>query len=119
MISYRRGPPHTGDGLPWCSHPGNVDYAPRHPGDMTLKLDGNAAVIRYRDNRFAVHSGGHVGHRGSTYYTNLYERGERTAADRLVAGVRHHQAMTPERRTDADHGVRIARPPHLLRGRTR
>lgn len=53
---------------------GQLDYVGWEPGDITVKLYGNAAVIRYRDSRFDVNSGSNVVHRGPMYHTNVYER---------------------------------------------
>lgn len=53
---------------------GQLDYVAWDAGEITVKLFGNAAVIRYRDNRFDVNSGSNVVHRGPMYHTNLYER---------------------------------------------
>ena len=53
---------------------GQLDYVAWDAGEITVKLFGNAAVIRYRDNRFDVNSGTNVVHRGPMYHTNLYER---------------------------------------------
>lgn len=53
---------------------GQLDYVAWDAGDITVKLYGDAAVIRYRDNRFDVNSGSNVVHRGPMYHTNLYER---------------------------------------------
>ena len=53
---------------------GQLDYVAWEAGDITVKLYGNAAVIRYRDNRFDVNSGNNVVHRGPMYHTNVYER---------------------------------------------
>ena len=53
---------------------GQLDYIAWEPGDITVKLYGNAAVIRYRDNRFDVNSGSNIVHRGPMYHTNVYER---------------------------------------------
>jgi hypothetical protein len=53
---------------------GQLDYVAWEPGDITVKLYGNVAVIRYRDSRFDVNSGSRVVHRGPMYHTNVYER---------------------------------------------
>ena len=53
---------------------GRTDYVAWDAGEITVRLYGSAAVIRYRDNRFDVNSGGTVEHRGPRYHTNLYER---------------------------------------------
>lgn len=53
---------------------GQLDYVGWEAGDITVKLYGNAAVIRYRDNRFDVNAGSTVVHRGPMYHTNVYER---------------------------------------------
>lgn len=53
---------------------GQLDYVAWAAGDITVKLFGNAAVIRYRDQRFDVNSGSQVVHRGPMYHTNVYER---------------------------------------------
>jgi hypothetical protein len=53
---------------------GQLDYVAWEAGDITVKLYGNVAVIRYRDSRFDVNSGSTVVHRGPMYHTNLYER---------------------------------------------
>lgn len=53
---------------------GQLDYVAWDAGDITVKLYGDAAVIRYRDARFEVNSGNTVVHRGPMYHTNLYER---------------------------------------------
>lgn len=53
---------------------GQLDYVAWDAGQITVKMFGNGAVIRYRDNRFDVNSGSNVVHRGPMYHTNLYER---------------------------------------------
>lgn len=53
---------------------GQLDYVAWDAGEIAVKLFGNAAVIRYLDNRFDVNSGSNVVHRGPMYHTNLYER---------------------------------------------
>lgn len=53
---------------------GQVDYVAWVAGDITVKVFGDAAVIRYRDTGFDVNSGKDVVHRGPMYHTNLYER---------------------------------------------
>lgn len=55
---------------------GQLDYVAWEAGDITVKLFGNAAVIRYRDKQFDVNSGNNVVHRGPMYHTNVYERRE-------------------------------------------
>lgn len=53
---------------------GQLDYVGWEAGDITVKLYGDAAVIRYRDHRFDVNAGSSVVHRGPMYHTNVYER---------------------------------------------
>ena len=53
---------------------GQLDYVGWEAGEITVRLYGDAAVIRYRDNRFDVNSGNNVVHRGPMYHTNVYER---------------------------------------------
>lgn len=53
---------------------GQLDYVGWEAGEIAVKLYGDAAVIRYRDNRFDVNSGSNVVHRGPMYQTNVYER---------------------------------------------
>lgn len=53
---------------------GELDYVGWEAGEITVKLFGNAAVIRYRDLQFDVDSQGKVVHRGPMFHTNLYER---------------------------------------------
>ena len=53
---------------------GQLDYVAWESGDITVRLYGDAAVLRYRDIRFDVNSGNNVVHRGPMYHTNLYER---------------------------------------------
>jgi len=52
---------------------GQLDYLAWEPGDIAVRLYGNAAVIRYRDLRFEVARDGKVIHRGPMVHTNLYE----------------------------------------------
>ena len=53
---------------------GRLDYVAWEAGQIDVKAYGDAAVIRYRDDRFDVNSGSNVVHRGPMYHTNLYER---------------------------------------------
>ncbi len=53
---------------------GRLDYVAWEAGEIAVKLNGDLAVIRYRDNRFDVNSGNNVVHRGPMYHTNVYER---------------------------------------------
>jgi hypothetical protein len=53
---------------------GRVDYVAWEPGQIHVKLNGDLAVIRYKDIRFDVNSEGRVVHRGPMYHTNVYER---------------------------------------------
>ena len=55
---------------------GQPDYVAWEAGDIAVKLRGDLAVIRYRDVRFDVNSGGRPVHRGPMYHTNVYERRE-------------------------------------------
>lgn len=53
---------------------GQLDYRAWEAGDITVRLYGDVAVIRYRDVRFEVDLEGQPVHRGPMYHTNLYER---------------------------------------------
>jgi hypothetical protein len=53
---------------------GQLDYRAWEAGEITVRLYGDAAVIRYRDVRFDVDWEGKSVHRGPMYHTNLYER---------------------------------------------
>lgn len=55
-----------------CSR--SADYVAWEAGEIAVKLRGDLAVIRYRDVRFDVNSGGRPVHRGPMYHTNVYER---------------------------------------------
>lgn len=68
------GAPFTREEYLGALQSGQLDYVAWDAGEITVKLFGNAAVIRYRDNRFDVNSGSNVVHRGPMYHTNLYER---------------------------------------------
>lgn len=53
---------------------GQVDYLAWDPGEITVRLYGDTAMIRYADVRFDVDSRGQPVHRGAMFHTNLYER---------------------------------------------
>lgn len=53
---------------------GQIDYVAWDAGEITVRLYGDAAVIRYRDLRFDVDVQGKPVHRGPMVHTNLYER---------------------------------------------
>ena len=53
---------------------GQPDYVAWEAGNILVKIRGDLAVIRYRDVRFDVNSGGRPVHRGPMYHTNVYER---------------------------------------------
>lgn len=53
---------------------GQVDYQAWEPGEIAVRLYGEAAMIRYADLRFDVDSRGQPVHRGAMFHTNLYER---------------------------------------------
>lgn len=52
---------------------GQPRYAAWEAGEITVRLYGRAAVLRYRDVRFDVDVGDRPVHRGPMYHTNLYE----------------------------------------------
>lgn len=53
---------------------GDLAYRAWEPGEISVRLYGDAAVIRYQDLRFEVDRGGQAVHRGPMYHTNVYER---------------------------------------------
>jgi len=53
---------------------GQLDYVAWEAGEISVKLDGDLAVIRYLDTRFDVNAGGKAVHRGPMYHTNVYQR---------------------------------------------
>lgn len=53
---------------------GELDYLAWEASAISVRLHGDAAVIRYRDVRFDVNFNGKPVHRGPMYHTNLYER---------------------------------------------
>jgi hypothetical protein len=53
---------------------GQLTYRAWEAGEISVRLYGDVAVIRYRDVRFEVDSAGQPVHRGPMYHTNLYER---------------------------------------------
>jgi hypothetical protein len=53
---------------------GQLDYRAWESGPISVRLYGDAAMIRYRDVRFDVDFNGKPVHRGPMYHTNLYER---------------------------------------------
>ncbi len=53
---------------------GELDYRAWEASDISVRLHGDAAMIRYRDVRFDVDFNGKPVHRGPLYHTNLYER---------------------------------------------
>ena len=61
---------------------GRLDYVAWEPGEITVRLHGEAAVLRYRDVRFEVTFAPDGRHNGPMYHTNLYER--RAGAWRIV-----------------------------------
>jgi hypothetical protein len=61
---------------------GQLDYVAWEAGEISVKLSGDLAVIRYLDTRFDVNAGGKAVHRGPMYHTNVYER--RGGAWRIV-----------------------------------
>ena len=52
---------------------GQLDYRAWEAGDITVRLYGDAAVIRYKDVRFDVDWQGQSVNRRPMYHTNLYE----------------------------------------------
>ena len=55
-------------------HSGELDYLAWEAGAISVRLHGDAAMIRYRDVRFDVNFRGKPVHSGPMYHTNLYER---------------------------------------------
>jgi hypothetical protein len=54
---------------------GELDYRAWEAGEISVRLYGDVAMIRYRDVRFDVYrDDGQPVHRGPMYHTNLYER---------------------------------------------
>ena len=53
---------------------GQLDYRAWEAGEITVRLYGDAAAIRYRDVRFEVDIQGKPVHRGAMVHTNIYER---------------------------------------------
>lgn len=68
---------------------GEPDYIGWEAGDISVRLHGDLAVIRYKDVRFDVDAGGRPVHRGPMYHTNVYERrgGEWLAVWSQASGV--------------------------------
>jgi hypothetical protein len=53
---------------------GQLNYVAWEAGDITVKVFGDAAIIRYRDLSFDVNNGDQAVHRGPMVHTNLWER---------------------------------------------
>jgi hypothetical protein len=53
---------------------GQLVYRAWEAGEISVRLYGDVAMIRYRDVRFEVDRDGQPVHRGPMYHTNLYER---------------------------------------------
>ena len=51
-----------------------LDYRAWEAGEITVRLYGDAAAVRYRDVRFEVDIQGKPVHRGPMVHTNVYER---------------------------------------------
>lgn len=53
---------------------GSLDYIAWHPLDITVRLYGDVAAIRYQDSEFVVEIGGMPHLSGLLVHTNIYEK---------------------------------------------
>ena len=53
---------------------GVLDYTAWVPGDMTVRMYTDVAVVRYQDERFEVRYDGTVVRTGGLRHTNVYEK---------------------------------------------